>query len=104
MHTSFVRVLCATLLAVMLAACGPHAYGPGASGTSPPPLPPNSTLPKWEHYCVEPKDHLDEVLAAAGGLGWELVAVAISPGSTDLFCFKRPLVAPAPPPPAPPAP
>jgi hypothetical protein len=87
---------CSLLLLLSIAACGPTAYGSGARGTRPPPLPSGSTLPKWEHYCVAPGSHLDKVLTAAGGLGWELVAVT----NTGLFCFKRPHVEVAAAPPA----
>jgi hypothetical protein len=89
-------------LAVSSLALSGCSVGTAASvtgGTTTPP-PPSSSAPvqRWEHYCVYPNNHAAEILRAAGELGWELVAVAMTtqPNNSELYCFKRPLLEGAP--------
>jgi hypothetical protein len=59
---------------------------PARAGTSP---------QTWEYFCkrVEsfPTDQATATFNTFGSEGWEMVAVATSPGPRDMWCFKRAL-------------
>lgn len=87
----------ALLIALGVAGCTNATFGAGASSGHPPPLPPGTNIPKWDHFCgaVAGTDGLTRLLDEASANGWEMVSEA-----GGVVCFKRPHpsqpIAPAP--------
>jgi hypothetical protein len=82
------------LLFAFAAGCSATAYGP-AAGDMPPPPKPGAVVKRWEHYCVNPRADVNEVLERVSAAGWEMVGVGMSQYGV-LLCFKRPVDTAAP--------